>query len=246
MEENSVHHKANKSAPLIVELVGLAGAGKTTLLRALTERDSSFRIVSDLEIRNPAHLPIFIKHAHFMLSLVRQPRHRDGRFTWDEMKAMIYLMTWPYLLKAEMTDKDRAILLNHGPIFKMATLHAFGPQSLHGDRFEHWWHKVFEQWSRALDLIIWLKAPDKVLQERINSRSQRHVVKDKSEAEVARFLACYQNSYEYVLTKLTAYGGPPPVRFDTSETSVDLLVEEVLHSCSQKLARGKGAAVTVP
>jgi shikimate kinase len=229
-----------------VELVGLAGAGKTTLLRALTERDDSFRIVSDLEIRNWTHIPIFIRHAHFMLSLLRQQSHCSGRFTWDEMKAMIYLMTWPNVLKTEATNKDRAILLNHGPIFKMATLHAFGPQSLRGDHFEQWWQKVFEQWSSTLDMIIWLKAPEKVLRERINSRSQRHVVKGKPEAEATKFLTSYQNSYEYVLTKMTAYGGPVPVRFDTSEASVELLVEEVLYTCSQKLGRGMGAAATVP
>lgn len=243
MVEHSDHLKVNQNTPLFVEVVGLAGAGKTTLLRALTEHDNSFRIVSDLEIRNLAHLPIFINHARFMLALFRRQSHCDRGFTWDEMKAMIYLMTWPSVLRTEMTHKDRAILLNHGPIFKMATLHAFGPQSLHGDRFELWWHKIFEQWSSVLDLIIWLKAPENILRERINLRSQRHVVKGRPEAEATNFLACYQNSYEYILTKLTAYNGPVPVHFDTSKASVDRLVEKALHSCSQI---GKGEIVSVP
>ena len=64
--------------------------------------------------------------------------------------------------------------------------------------------------------------------ERINMRNQRHAVKGKSEREGYEFLALYRTSYEQILAKMTDYGGPPPLQFDTSQASIEQIVDEVL------------------
>ncbi|MCC6454646.1 MAG: AAA family ATPase [Caldilineaceae bacterium] len=235
-QNDTVMHTLKQKSPLIVELVGLAGAGKTTLLRALSQRHEEFRVETDLEIRNRGHLPIFAGHVPFFLSLLRHSHRASGRFNWDEMKAMVYLETWPHILQSQIARSERmqnstAILLNHGPIFKLATLNAFGPQRIKSQAFDQWWQAVLEQWASTLDIVVWLNAPDEILIERINARDQRHAVKGRSEAEAQKFLTRYQKSYEQILAKLTAYGGPMPLPFDSSQASVEQIVDEVLRAC---------------
>ncbi|MGH7792928.1 MAG: AAA family ATPase, partial [Thermodesulfobacteriota bacterium] len=181
-----------QKSPLIVELVGLAGAGKTTLSRALSRRDEKIRVAADLQLRKREHIPIFVGQFPFVLSLFLRQCRSDRWFTWDEMKAMVYLKRWPRVLRQQAMHGDTTILLDHGPIFKLATLNAFGPERLKTLAFEHWWHSVFEQWASTLDIVVWLNAPDKILVERINGRNQRHAVKGKSEREAHQFLLRYQ------------------------------------------------------
>ena len=87
---------------------------------------------------------------------------------------------------------------------------------------------MFKQWASTLNMVIWLDAPDPVLEQRINSRDQRHSVKGKTESEVVHFLARYRTSYEEILAKLKTDGGPRLLQFDTSCTSIEQVAEEIL------------------
>jgi len=217
--------------PLIVELVGPAGAGKTTLAQALTKRDERVVIGADIELRKMEHIPIFLGYAPFFLLPVFLRRGRASRwFTWDEIKAMVYLKGWPQVLKQQAMHDGAAILLDHGPIFKLATLMAFGPERLESQGFEKWWRSMFEQWAATLDLVIWLNAPDSILLQRINKRNQRHAVKGKPESEAFKFLARYRTSYDQVFAQLEEYGRPTLRQFDTTQESVEEIVDEVLRA----------------
>jgi shikimate kinase len=234
MMEMLSNNAIQQKSPLIVELVGLAGAGKTTLSRALSQRDEKILVSADLELRKREHIPIFVGHAPFLLPVVLRPCPSSRWFTWDEIKAMVYLKGWPRVLRQQAMHTGTAILLDHGPIFKLATLNEFGPERLKSQGFEQWWHSTFEQWAFTLDIVIWLNAPDNILVERINARNQRHAVKGKSEIEAFKFLIRYQTSYEQILAKLTAYGRPTLLQFDTSQASIEQIVDEVLVACNLK------------
>lgn len=214
--------------PLIVELVGLAGAGKTTLSRALTQRDDKIMVAADLELRKKEHIPIFVGHVLFLLPIFIRRCRSSRWFTWDEIKAMVYLKAWPRVLRQQGSNNGTVILLDHGPVFKLATLLAFGPDKLRCEDFEKWWNSMFKQWACTLDMVIWLDAPDTLLVERINSRSQRHVIKGQSEQEASKFLARYRTSYEQILAKLRANGGLTLLQFNTNQASIEQIVDEVL------------------
>jgi shikimate kinase len=213
---------------LIIELVGPAGAGKTTLSRVLTHRNPKIQIGSDIELRKTKNAPVTLRAIMSLLPIFLRQLRYGRRFTWDEIKYLIYLMSWSEILRQDVADGAPAMLLDHGPVFKLATLNEFGPENLKTDEFEIWWNSMFKQWASTLDIVIWLDAPDLVLEQRINSRDQRHVVKGRTEAEVVHFLARYRTSYEEILAKLKTDGGPRLLQFDTSRTSIEQAADEIL------------------
>lgn len=232
MMEQVSKNMGQRQRPYIIELVGLAGAGKTTLAHALSQSGENIHVDDDLALKKRAHMPIFAGSVPHLLPLVLRRDQRSSGFTWNEIKAMAYLKGWPPFLR-QQNSANRTILLDHGPLFKMATLNAFGPEKLQSTRFDKWWQSTFKQWADALDMIVWLHAPQKMLLERINARNQRHAVKGKSELEAAQFLARYQTSYDQVLAKIELYGGPKIIRFDTSQVPIEHIVEEILATTSQ-------------
>ncbi|MGI0013701.1 MAG: hypothetical protein ACREBU_09710, partial [Nitrososphaera sp.] len=82
---------------------------------------------------------------------------------------------------------------------------------------EQWWRSMFEQWAFTLDILIWLNAPDTILVDRINTRSQRHAVKGKSELKAYTFLNDYRTSLEEVISELISVNSMIRVlHFDSS------------------------------
>ena len=220
---------------LIIELVGPAGAGKTTLSRVLTHRNPMIQIGSDIELRKTRYIPLILRNTVALLPKFLKSIRNSRRFTWEEIKYLIYLAGWPEVLRQEAADGVTAILLDHGPVFKLATLNEFGPEILKTHQFANWWDRMFKQWASTLDMVIWLDAPDAILDERINSRDQRHSVKGKSESEVVHFLARYRTSYEETLAKLRIAGATRLLQFDTSRTPIEQVADAILSALNRSV-----------
>ena len=216
--------------PLIIELIGPAGAGKTTLSRALKRRSERIQIGAEIELRKIKYIPVFVRNALLLLPIILYRWHYSRWFTWEEIKYLIYLRGWPRVLKQQAAQGGDAILLDHGPVFKLATLNGFGPVRLQTKGLGSGWNDMFRQWASIVDIVIWLDAPDPILEKRINSRNQRHAVKGRSEFEVLNFLARYRASYEQILAKWATYGKPILLKFDTSQTTIEQVADEVLRT----------------
>ncbi|MGI0024914.1 MAG: hypothetical protein ACREA4_07200 [Nitrososphaera sp.] len=141
---------------------------------------------------------------------------------------MVYLEAWLHALRQQAQDTNFITILDHGPIFRLASLAAFGPELTQSQLFKRWWNSVLDQWSGTLKTIIWLDAPDAVLLPRIRSRDCKHAIKGKSDEQARDFLVRYRTAYERIITRMTANGGPNVLCFDTSETAVDKLVRSVI------------------
>lgn len=230
MKEMIADQPGRQKPPIIIELIGPAGAGKTSLSRALMRRSKAIQIGAEIELRKPKYIPVFIRSALRLLPIILHRWSYSRWFTWEEIKYLIYLKGWPGILKQQAAQDENIILLDHGPIFKLAALNEFGPVRLKTRGYGPWWNNLFKQWASIINIVVWLDAPDPVLEKRINSRTQRHAVKGKSELEVLHFLARYRTSYEQVLAKWTAYGEPRLFQYDTSQTSIEQITDEVLRA----------------
>jgi thymidylate kinase len=230
MMEVIVDQPRRHGSPLIIELIGPAGAGKTTLSRALKHRSGRIQIGAEIELRKIKYVPVFVRNALLSLPIILYRWHYSRWFTWEEIKYLIYLRGWPRILKHQAVEDGGAILLDHGPVFKLATLNGFGPVRLQTKGFGSWWNNMFRQWASIVDIVIWLDAPDPILEKRINSRNQRHAVKGRSEFEVLHFLARYRASYEQILAKWATYEEPILLKFDTSQTTIEQVADEVLRA----------------
>ncbi|MHC4789827.1 MAG: nucleoside/nucleotide kinase family protein [Planctomycetota bacterium] len=228
------------STPLIVEIIGLAGAGKTTLLRSLCLQNDKILPGDYIQVRNPIsrafwrksggirHMPYIIKNALLSLPTFFSQPQKGRWFNRREITKILYLRGWHRILKQHSSKNDVVLIVDQGAIYDLTTLHAFGPEKLSSQHYKVWWEKMFDQWARTVDLVIWLDAPEEILIKRIRSRKQRHPVKENSAHEMRDYLLRYQSSYEHVITELMARHDVNILRFDTSTQPLEDIISQVL------------------
>lgn len=222
MVENTISEKK----PLVVEILGPAGAGKSTLARALSERDNNF--LADIPLSRKDKIPFFVSNTILMLPpYVRNYRHSNW-FDWREARSMAYLKAALHALEKKSPDNEMVTLLDHGPIYRLTFLREFGPEITTSNTFERWWTRLLNEWIDALDMVIWLDAPNDVLLKRIRNREQIHTIKQKSETEAYEYLDSYRNSFEQLIAESGADNQMTLIRFDTHQESVAQIADEVL------------------
>lgn len=188
-------------AARIVELAGPAGAGKTTLAAAVGQVDPELAMGIPLG-------PVERRLAHAAATLrvlpacLRNPGERRW-FTADEIRAMGYLDAW-HRHAVRTAGEGPVVVLDHGPVFRLAQLAEFGPPATDAPAFRRWWEESVRRWARLLDAVVVLDAPDDVLTYRIRSREQQHAVKTAEDSAVRVFLGRYRSAFERVLSRLTA------------------------------------------
>jgi thymidylate kinase len=224
-----------RTGPRLVELVGLAGVGKTTLTNALFQQKQQH---FSRKIVLPR--PLIVRHAlaHSMTFLPHYLRSwpRTSWFSQAELRSMVYLSAWPVAL-AQQQMAVTTQLMDLGPIYRLAYLQEFGSALTQSAPFASWQAAQIAQWRKLLDLVIVLDAPDVVLQSRIDRRSKKHVVKAGTVAQSATFFRRYRAAYHDILAHITPQegtaDGPLILQIDTSQSPVELIVDQVLQALNQ-------------
>jgi hypothetical protein len=206
---------------VILEIVGPAGVGKSSLAGHLCSTRGAFQRARRLSVKAPLGAAFLLTHGLRLLPIYLRCRGSDRWFTWYESKWLAYLDGWHKVLQRQASNSGRIIVIDQGPVFYLATFHAFGPSMLRSDRLESWWEAKFRWWSSVLDLIVWLDSPDEVLLDRIRSRPKQHLVKEKSDPEMLEFLARYRASFNQVLADLSSRGPLEILEIDTDRYTLD-------------------------
>lgn len=150
-------------------------------------------------------------------------------FNLEEFRRLLRVMTLHRALKqASFTDGTIAII-DHGPIFMLGMVEAFGPKFVRSQHFIRWSNAEIALWGALLDVVLWLDAPDTTLVQRINLRENPHIVKGKPSHEASVFLQRCRLSYERILSEMVVCDRPLVLRFDTSTVSTDDIVDQFLH-----------------
>ncbi|MEJ2601666.1 MAG: AAA family ATPase [Anaerolineales bacterium] len=212
--------------PIVVELIGPAGAGKTTLLNALNQGNQKIQLGIDIsETRKLAHF--FHNTLHMLPTYLL--RYRDSRwFSRREIRTMVYLKAWLYELRKQPSNLDHIVILDHGPIYRLALMREFGPEFTKSQRYRRWWSHLLVEWITALDVIVWLDAPNSILLERIHERDRWHVIKEKNETDAFDFLTHHRAFLEQIIAESINDHQAELLCFDTNQESVDQMVKKIL------------------
>lgn len=211
-------HPYSSARPLVAEIIGPPGAGKSTLLVALREQHPGVRSV--FQMRSMGYLPALLGSAARQLPRLARQR------SWWQARQLVRLGAMQRAFSRPAAGV--ATIVDQGPVYTLARMHG---ASLAAD------DSLYRQWASALDLVIWLDAPDAVLIERIDGRPKPHAVKGRPERESAAYLAGLRASFAYVVARLQAQGGPRVLRFDTSQAGLGQIAAQVLGACAANNTR---------
>jgi shikimate kinase len=179
----------------VVELVGLAGAGKSTLARELAAEPAVQLGLPLTRVRSAVAQATAM--APFAVPYLRETRG-SAWFTRDEVRGLGYLRAWQKALTLRRAGSS-CVVLDHGPLFRLAQLDAVGPPVTSTAAFRRWWEVTLDEWADLLDVVVWLDAPEELLVNRIRSRDQRHVLRNADDDAARRFLGSYRRSYAHVI-----------------------------------------------
>ena len=161
----------------VVEVLGPAGAGKTTLVRSLSE--SYAHLQDQLTLLWPDKVWALGSILCELLPAYLCNYSTSRWFNVEELRRMSRIKAWHRLLTKPSATKGTITILDHGPIFMLGMVQAFGPQLVKGRYFARWSERAITAWSNTLDTVVWLDAPDTTLVQRINQRANRHVMKGR-------------------------------------------------------------------
>ena len=222
---------------LVVELVGPAGAGKTSLVQALKQHSNRVQVGTPPYFRRIGHMPFFVKNTLLLLPTFFHLLQKDhGRWlTLQEMAWMVILKGWHKVLGRTVSQDNKILVLDQGPIFLLARLYGFGPEILKSQGTKKWWNNMYRQWADMLNLAIWVDASDTTLLKRVRTREIWHGNKERNDLEAFEFLARWRISLEQVISALEANGsGLKVIRFDTARESLHEIVHRVYAALSLK------------
>jgi adenylate kinase family enzyme len=208
----------------IAELIGPAGSGKTTLLEALAERNPD--VLPTPEPSRLELLPFYARHAALLLPTGLSRPRAALAFQEREARAMTYARAWHAPAEAR-AQAGRHVLMDHGPLFRLAFLDEFGTPLTHTPAFRRWWEGTFSLWEGSLDLLIRLNAPDDVLVKRVRGRRVGHALKSKTPVDARRFLGRYRDAFDRVIDRFAPATRPRELQIDTSRASIEEVADLV-------------------
>src|SRR5262245_13157097 len=145
---------------------------------------------------------------------------------------MTYVRAW-HAPALRLAEEGKHVLMDHGPVFRLAFLDEFGSPLTQSPAFQRWWQESLALWAGTLDLLICLNAPDDVLIQRVRGRDLGHALKSKTPLDARSFLGRYRTGFERVIDRFAAAARPRVLRIDTSRTPVDEVATRVFDALGE-------------
>jgi hypothetical protein len=188
-------------------------------------------------MREPGHFLLVAHGIPRLAWLLKRSFAMRRTPSWTELKLVIYLMEWSRRLARTRGHDSKATIMDQGPVYALARLGHVDPPVAGTEPHGDWWTAMVDTWAECLDAVIWLDAPNDVLWERVNTRSQAHEIKDTSQGAAMTFVDRYRASYERVLSAMERPGGPLVLRYDTSRLSPEDIGADAIEQLARREPR---------
>jgi thymidylate kinase len=191
---------------LLVELVGVAGVGKSTITQALSSKKYSWLLVGTAPpVWKISTAYFYIKNIILLTPFLIRIIGNGGRFLKrQELAFMAILHGWHKIIRKDIEQMNKIMIIDQGPISIMAYLNVWGPDSLHKPNMQGWWEQIYNNWAQIIDMVVFLDAADEIIISRINNRSQKHHLKGQSIPIVVEWISRYRILYDQILSKIAA------------------------------------------
>jgi thymidylate kinase len=210
--------------PRIMEIVGLAGAGKSTLVRSLHLWNKEIQI---FPLPNSWFIRSLTKRSNLWLPLWLQRHQLHKEFTREELISIGCIDAWlPYIQLQTSSSADIAVL-DPGSVYWLTKLQGFDSKLIGKSAYLRWWEDKFEQWSSALDVIIWLDAPDELCLQRVLAREEWHHAKHMEANEVLGRFRGLRKSYEQIISRMVSRHPKRVFCFRTDQISTKEMVDRI-------------------
>jgi deoxyadenosine/deoxycytidine kinase len=117
--------------------------------------------------------------------------------------------------------------LDPGSVHWLSSLQEFGPPITKHPEYQRWWKNKLEQWSSALDVIIWLEAPEDLCLQRVLTRDEWHEIKYVSNNSALEELKCYRECYERIIPEMASRHSIKVFHFHTDQISTEQMVDQI-------------------
>jgi len=164
-----------------------------------------------------------------LLGLFRAAR----RLLWREGKHLIKLRAMYHQLRLQRFKGHRVVIVDEGLVIGLSWLRAYAHPSATNGGLASWWPMALRQCAQAVDMVIFLDAPDPVLAQRIRTRQQVHPLKHKSDAELLAFVQQDRAACLSVVSDLSHHHGVRVLSFRTDQQSTAEITDRILEAAER-------------
>lgn len=221
----------------VIEVAGVAGSGKSTLAGVLCDPRNNGVLDDVFRFRDPRHMLLAGRSLPRLSRLMKAWVSGSPRPTWTELKLLIYLQEWPRDILRRDLSGSRFLVMDQGPVYALARLGCLDPSITGTEPHGRWWTAMSDAWSSRLGAVVWLDAPNDVLLERVNERTQAHEIKGHSPQAAEDFVNRYRASYEEVLAAFAGAEGPALLRYDTSSMGANEIATDAIERLGESYSQ---------
>lgn len=231
---------------LMAEIIGPAGAGKSTLSALLNK--SNLQIEAGITIWG---LPrsLLAKSTFISVPTVARILLEEKELNISNSKQIIRLRAfYQHLIMEKQLSKEArsksvnrmidAVFLDEGIVFALSKLRADWKE--YKGYMQNWEKETLNQWSKVLNTIIWLDAPNDILIERIRIREKSHRMKFQPADEIHNFLDEYRSAYTNIVKRFQSLNDVTVIKFDTAENSLETIAAEIDKIVKEKISTQVG------
>ena len=134
---------------------------------------------------------------------------------------------WLPYIQLKTSHSSNIAVLDPGSVYWLTKLQGFGSQATGRSLYQRWWEDKFEQWSSALDVVVWLDAPEDLCLQRILARNQWHDAKHMTSKDALSRFRGLRMSYEQIITKMVSKQPKKVFYFRTDQISTEQIVNRL-------------------